>query len=424
MSLGLVLPTRHAWGILLAVVPLCLAGVLTIHVAPAPNATGFLAGAPKQIIFIGVGILAMGSALAIGYQRFGRFANLLFVLCLVLLCVLLVDRWVDLRFVPLRNGARRWIQIKSIQLQPSEIMKIVYVLALAWYLRYRRNYRTLRGLIAPFALTLVPMALIKMQPDLGTVLLFLPVLFVMLFAAGAKGKHLLVIILLGACSLPVFWLKIEKYQRLRIVGMFLQNDTLRTYFEEHPDTWDWFRPGRTTPREWRRELASWASRSGYQLEHSKAAIGTGGMFGEGWGKGRFVEQENLLPERQNDFIFAMIAHQWGWLGAILLMLCYATIVVVGFDIATLTNDPFGRLVAVGMSTLIGVQTLTNLSMTVGLGPITGMTLPFVSQGGSSLVASFICIGLLISVAQRRPMLIANPPFVFDEEAEKYESSSR
>ena len=101
-------------------------------------------------------------------------------------------------------------------------------------------------------------------------------------------------------------------------------------------------------------------------------------------------------------------------------MCYAAIVVIGFDVATLTNDPFGRLVAVGMSTLIAVQTLTNLVMSMGLGPITGVTLPFVSQGGSSLVASFVGIGFLISVSHRRPMLIAKPPFVFNEEAEEYE----
>jgi cell division protein FtsW (lipid II flippase) len=127
----------------------------------------------------------------------------------------------------------------------------------------------------------------------------------------------------------------------------------------------------------------------------------------------------LLPERHNDFIFAMIAHQWGFLGSLALLACYGVMVVIGMDVATTTKDPFGRLVAVGFATLIAVQALTNLCMTVGLGPITGVTLPFVSAGGSSLIASFLCIGLLISVAQHRPLSMGRLPFEFDEEAERY-----
>ena len=130
----------------------------------------------------------------------------------------------------------------------------------------------------------------------------------------------------------------------------------------------------------------------------------------------FVESRlPLLPEEHNDFIFAIIGHQWGFVGGALVILAYSMIVVFGIEVATVTNDPFGRLLAIGVIVMIVVQALLNISMTVGLAPITGMTLPFVSAGGSSLWANFLGLGLLVNVAQRRPMLIANPPFEHRDE---------
>ncbi|MBI4580562.1 MAG: rod shape-determining protein RodA [Planctomycetes bacterium] len=415
-----ILVSRHAWGLLVPVLVLCGISLLTMQALFSPEPTRVPASAAvKQLGFMGVGLVLAWLAAAVGYQRLGRWAYLLFVVCLLILAALRLDTRVDLPFIPERNGARRWIEIGSIQLQPSELMKIAYVLALAWYLKYRRNYRTFAGLAAPFFLTLVPMGLIIIQPDLGTVLLFLPVLFAMLFAAGAKVRHLLIIILLGAMCLPLFWLHIRDYQRLRLVGMVLQTQRLRTYFDANPDKWQWFRPPKTTAAEWRSELRQWEDQAGYQLVHGKAAIGSGGVLGAGWANGPFIENEFLLPERENDFVFAIVANQWGLVGALIVLCCYAAIVVMGLDVATVTKDPFGRLVAVGLTTLIAFQALTNLCMTVGIGPITGITLPFVSKGGSSLVASFVCVGLLVSVARDRPIIMAKAAFEFDEEAERY-----
>lgn len=419
MNLGIPIPTRHGWGLLLPVAPLCLASLLTIQntADPAPGRM-FAPETVRQMAWMVLGLASMVTAIAVGYQRLGRFSYPLFIVCLALLLMLVLDRKLPIPLVEPRRNVRRWIGFGSFQIQPSELMKIAYVLALATYLKYRKNYRQFAGLVPPFALTLLPMALIKMQPDLGTVLLFLPVLFAMLLAAGAKARHLLAIMLLALLAAPLFWFKIETYQRLRVTGVFLQDERLRHWFQDHPDTWDRLRPRDQNSAAWRLELTDWETRTGYQLVHSKTAIGSGGVAGQG-SEGIFVEG-NLLPEKHNDFIFAMIGHQWGLVGAVLILLCYATIVIIGFDVATCTNDPFGRLVAVGLASMLAVQTLTNICMTVGLGPITGVTLPFVSAGGSSMVTSFLCIGLLISVAHRRAMLIARPPFVFDEEAERYE----
>lgn len=416
MGLGLRLPTLHGWGLLLPVAPLCVAGVLTIQVTSGAEASaGLAATAVKQMAFIAMGFGAMLAVLGVGYQRLGRWAFPVFAVGLLLLFWLAADRWVDLPFVQQQRNARRWVRLAGVQIQPSELMKIAYVLALAWYLRYRRNYRRLAGLLPPFALTLLPMGLILIQPDLGTVLLFLPVLFAMLFVAGARIRHLALIVLLGLLCVPFFWMKIKGYQRLRITGVVLQSDAVRSYFEEHPQAWDRLRAPGSDPESWRQELVDWHADAGYQLVHSKAAIGSGGVVGQGWGQGVFVDYD-FLPEKHNDFIFAMVGHQWGFVGALLVIGCYVFIVAIGFDVATLTNDPFGRLLAVGLATMLAVQTLTNLCMTVGLGPITGVTLPFVSAGGSSLISSFLCIGLLISVAHRRPMLMARKPFEFRDDS--------
>ncbi len=450
------LPTRHGWLLLLPVLLLCAVGVLTLQATEMPVQAGLLGDrALRQLLYMFVGMIGMLIVMMVGYDRLGRWAYLLFALCLLLLLYLILDRWVkQLPLVEAIRGSRRWLLLGPVRLQPSELAKIVYVLSLAWYLRYRRNYRTFIGLFVPFAITLVPMGLILLQPDLGTVLLFLPVLFAMLFAAGAKVRHLLLIIFLGVCCLPFFWLKIADYQRLRITGVLLQSSTLRGYLAEEPpvlpedsshwarirnlfasspstrpandDTetgrglarkrpmrWDWLCPETMVLGLWRQELVEWENRSGYQLVASKNAIGSGGLRGQGWGRGIFFEYD-FLPEGHNDFIFALIAHQWGLWGSLGVLLGFALIFLVGMVVASFTVDPFGRLVAVGLSAMIVFQALVNLAMTVGYGPITGMTLPFVSAGGSSLMASFISVGLLISVAQRRPRTLATPPFEFDE----------
>lgn len=419
------LSTRGGWIILLPVLPLCVAGLLTIQATNASDQSGQLADETvRQIAFAAAGIGCMILTATIGYLRIGRFSYIIFGVSILVLTCLVIDRWVDLPFVPVKRNTRRWIQFGGLQVQPSEMMKIAYVLALAWYLRYRSNYRTLLGLVPPFLLTLMPMGLIKLQPDLGTLLLFLPVLFVVLYTAGAKAKHLMAVIVMGLLCSPLFWTKIEPYQQLRITSVMLQNKNVRDYLSKpmpsRPDLlarWEYFRPQEFSRSRWMLELANWENVTGYQLTRSKIAIGSGGPFGQGTGRGIFVEYD-FLPEKHNDFIFAMIGHQWGIIGGLLTLLCYGLIVVFGYEIALLTREPFGRLVAIGLTTMLAFQAITNICMAVGLGPVTGVPLPFVSAGGSSLVINFISLGLIISVARHRPLLFANRPFEFSSEEEE------
>ena len=388
-------PTAYGWNVVLAVLVLCGLGLTGIYATEAGlDRTGesLPINTIKQAVFIVVGLVILGVICSMNYREFGRSAFGLYWIMVGLLAVLVLARFVPLApVIPEIRGACRWIVLPGFRFQPSEFMKVAFVLALARYLRYRKNYRTLGGLIGPFLLTLLPMFLILLEPDLGTVILLLPVLFTMLFVAGAKIKHLLVIIVLGLISMPVFYFTVmEDYQKTRIMVLLRQSDD--------------------DPR--------WLMNEGYQLQHSKAALGSGGLIGqtfrEGFLEGPYV-RHRFLPDRHNDFIFSMIGHEWGLVGCLIVFGCYAWIMLIGAEIAARTKDPFGRLLAVGMAVMVASQALVNIGMTMGLMPITGLTLPFVSAGGSSMLSSFVAVAILINVNQRRPVILARKPFEFGDE---------
>ncbi|MHC5111716.1 MAG: FtsW/RodA/SpoVE family cell cycle protein [Planctomycetota bacterium] len=394
--------------ILLAVAMLLLIGLASIYVTNTHYAAGHDGphNAAKQLVRILLG-LAIGLALLkVGYQSLGRYAYFIFAAALILLVPLLIARVTGNDFgglLPKRNGAYRWINLPGFPLQPSELMKIAFVLALAWYLRYRQNYRRFSGLLIPLVGSALPLGLILLEPDLGTCLLLVIVLITMLFMAGAKIRHLLAIFTIGAMLAPVAWMNIKDYQQMRVKALLLQSDSVRQSAVRQEG------PGRFIAD--KKEAIAWAAGSGYQLVHSKNAIGSGGLLGYGWGEGMYCKS-TLLPDRHNDFIFALIGHQWGLVGCCVVIACYALITLCGILIATSTTEPFARLLAVGITAMIAVQVLINVAMTVGLMPITGMTLPFVSYGGSSLMTNFMAIALLISVSRFRPFLLADRPFEF------------
>ena len=348
----------------------------------------------RQAFYFVTGVILMLMTLIPSYRRIGQYSYWIYWLLIGLLVILLADKYgsrygLNLPLISPRNNSWRWIQLGPFSIQPSEFMKVAQILALAYYLRYRNSYRRWSGLIQPFLLTLLPMGLILKQPDLGTVLMFLPVLFMMLFVAGARLRHLATIVLLAGLATPFFYFYgMEDYQKERIQVLLKQND----------------------------DDELWHMNQGYQLRQSLIALGTGAVTGDTDDEHAFI-QYNLLPEEHNDFIFAVIGNKWGLVGCVTVILAYVVIIVCGLEVAVVTNDPFGRLLAVGVVVMIVVQALLNMSMTLGLAPITGMTLPFVSAGGSSLWANFLALGLLVNVAQRRPMLIANPPFEHAEEDE-------
>ncbi len=386
-------------------------GIGTIYAVGNPaesslaNQTGDLVNLwKKQLVFAVIGFLVFTAVNLLNYRRLGAFSFPIYVFLLLLLGLLLLGRFViNIPFVPEINGAHRWIIFKIAgrqlpAIQPSELCKLAFVLALAWYLRYRSNYRNFSALIGPFILTLLPMLMILLEPDLGTVILMMPILFIMLFVAGAKVKHLLIIILMAVLISPLLWYKMRPYQRTRISCVLLQSNWVRQKAEQNPGLGRILVGRKFSTKRWKND---W----GYHLIRSKFAIASGGAKGYGFRKGPFVKYD-FLPYRYNDFIFAVIAHQWGFVGCLGLLMFYVIIIGCGLEIAANNTDPFGKLLAIGIVAVFTVEVLINVSMTVGLMPITGLTLPLVSYGGSSLLVSMASIGLLNNVGRCRPFTVA------------------
>ena len=398
--------------LLCSVAALVAIGIAAIYSVGHPAQPGPASGAGgladlwrKQVLFAGVGCIGFLAANIVSYRRFGALSYWIYGLVLMLLGLLLVDKVVDLPFVPVINNAQRWIRIGTkeqfVQLQPSELCKLAYVLALAWFLRYRSNYRNFAVLTGAFTLTLLAMVLIVLEPDLGTVLLMMPVLFTMLFIAGAKVKHLLIITLLALLVSPVLWRQMKPYQRTRISSVLLQSRWVQEKAEQHPAL-----GGVLVGEQFTRK--KWENNWGYHLIRSKYAAGSGGAKGYGFRQGPFIKY-NFLPARQNDFIFAVIAHQWGFVGCLAVLGLYIVVLWCGLEIAGGNTEPFGRLLAVGIVAMFTFEIIVNVSMTLGLMPITGLTLPFVSYGGSSLVVGMTSVGLLNNVGRGRPFGVARKP---------------
>ncbi len=383
-------------------------GLVTIYAighpadpSPAIDVSENAAFFGKQLQFMILGIGAFIIVNIIDYRSLGRASYWIFGLGIISLIVVLGGKFLNLPFAPSINGAHCWIKLHPSlpSIQPSEFFKLAYIFALAWYLRYRSNYRSFKSLIGPFALTLFPMILILLEPDLGTVMLMIPILFIMLFVAGAKAKHLLVIVLLGILVSPLMWhFFMHSYQRIRISCVVLQNEWVQKQAEQH----DWF--GRVLVGR-KFSVRQWKNDWGYHLIRSKYAIASGGLTGYGYRNGPFIKY-NFLPERHNDFIFSAIAHQWGFVGCVVLLFLYVLLVACAIEISVHNPDPFARLVAVGIAAMIAAQVIINVSVALGLMPITGLNLPFVSYGGSSLLVNMAAIGILNNLGRTRSFCLS------------------
>jgi rod shape determining protein RodA len=266
------------------------------------------------------------------------------------------------------HGAQRWIRLFGIGFQPSELVKLITLFALARYLDdVRERIREIPFLLIAIAIAAVPAVLIVLQPDLGTSLVLAVLLGAMLLAAGAKRRHLLGLGICGAGMAPLLWAFLKDYQKARLLSFINPNlDPLG---------------------------------SSYQVIQSKIAIGAGGFIGKGWLAGT-QSQLNFLPEQHTDFIFSVFAEQWGFIGSFILVLLYTGLLFQALKIAGSARDFLGSMLAVGIIAIIAFQVLVNLLMTVGFMPVTGIPLPFMSYGGSSLLTMMACVGLLLGIEKR------------------------
>jgi cell division protein FtsW (lipid II flippase) len=386
------------WPVLVAVAVLSALGIVSIW-AESPK------DGVRQLVFLGVAVTCMALFQAVNYQKIGRLAwafyGVSFLLVLYTVLGSTIGGKSPLPGVNYVNGAYNWIRFGPVGLQPAELMKISFILVLGRYLRFRNNYRTFAGLLPPFLLALVPLALILKQPDLGTALVFVPILFAMLFVAGAKVSHLLAIVLIGASLVPLAWMAgkdedgnphsripglrylptlVKDYQRARVKAMFAG--------ENDPAT---------------------MKGVAYQSHRAMIAFASGGPTGKGPGN---IPVGQHVPEAHNDMVFALIGEQFGFIGSAVVLGAYIVLFAAGIEISAATREPFGRLIALGIVAMLAGQTFINLMVATRLMPVTGVTLPFVSYGGSSLLASYMAAGLLLNVGQNRPIVMARESFEF------------
>ncbi len=343
---------------------LLLAAILAVGVVLVASAsTGQdLDLARRQAAWAVVGLLFAAAIGLVDYRHLTDNAYPLWGLALVALAAVLL-------FAPSISGARSWFRIGSVGIQPSEFAKVVTILALARAFADREPRPFgLRGVLAPALLVAAPAALTAMQPDQGTAATFLPPLLAVAFVAGLRVSTLAWLGAAGAAAAPLWYLTLQGYQRARLTSFL------------HPEA----------------DLRG----AGYQLVQSKIAIGSGGLLGKGLFSGT-QSQLNFLPEQENDFIMALMGEELGFVGVALLLTLYLWLILRLLRGAALARDRAGAYTAVGVAALLAFHLVINVGMVIGYVPITGIPLPLLSYGGSSVLATSMAVGTVISVRSRR-----------------------
>ncbi|WP_059170806.1 stage V sporulation protein E [Bacillus sp. FJAT-27445] len=317
--------------------------------------------AKRQMLFAGVGIAAMFFIMNINYLTWRTWAKIILIVCFVLLLMVLVPGVGNVR-----NGSRSWIGVGAFSIQPSEFMKLAMIAFLAKFLSEKQKMITSfrKGLIPSLALVFSAFALIMLQPDLGTGTVMVGTCLVMIFVAGGRLSHFAGLMLLGAAGFA--GLIISAPYRIKRITSFL-------------DPW------------------SDAQDSGFQIIQSLYAIGPGGLFGLGLGESR--QKFFYLPEPQTDFIFAILAEELGFIGGSLILLLFSLLLWRGIRIALGAPDLYGSFLAVGIIAMVAIQVMINIGVVTGLMPVTGITLPFLSYGGSSLTLMLMAIGVLLNISR-------------------------
>ncbi len=344
---------------------LACAAVLSIIGAAFIRSSHSAVLAEKHLVFAAAGCGAFVILALLNYRRLASVAPLLYAAGLAALGALFV-------LGVTINYARSWFDLGFFNVQPAEPMKFILVIVLADYFRTRRRVDRLRDLMTPLILTGAPVALILLQPDFGTALVVLPIFFVMAFLAGVPVRNLVTVVVIGCALFIAAWYApgaLKDYQKSRLIG-FID------------------------------PAASPDSPAAYNAQQATMAVSAGGLTGEGWGQG-VLTRLGRIPEQYADFIFPVIAEEWGFVRAAPLLCLYLLIAVLLAAIARSTWDPFGRLLVGGVLGVFAVQSLLHIAIALRLAPITGLTLPFVSYGGSSLVSTFAGFGLAASVRLHR-----------------------
>lgn len=317
--------------------------------------------AKRQMLFAGVGIIAMFFIMNVDYWTWRTWAKVILIVCFVLLIFVLIPGIGNVR-----NGSRSWIGVGAFSIQPSEFMKLAMIAFLAKFLSENQKAITTfkNGLLPSLGLVFLAFGLIMLQPDLGTGTVMVGTSVVMIFIAGARISHFAGLGLLGVAGFV--GLIISAPYRMKRITSFL-------------DPW------------------SDPLGSGFQMIQSLYAIGPGGLFGLGLGQSR--QKFFYLPEPQTDFIFAILAEELGFIGGSFILLLFSLLLWRGIRIALGAPDLYGTFLATGIIAMIAIQVMINIGVVTGLMPVTGITLPFLSYGGSSLTLMLMAVGVLLNISR-------------------------
>ncbi|MDP3789784.1 MAG: rod shape-determining protein RodA [Candidatus Omnitrophota bacterium] len=358
---------RKDFDLFLIILPLVivLASFLFLYSAShglyEPGGTNF---AFRQLVWLAVSIVMLVLLINVDFRRVLDWSYLYYAVIVIVLFLLLLVGGA-------RMGAKRWFSIGWMAFQPSEFAKIILIMTLAFYIGNNRHaVRNIKGLLIPFLLTGALFLLIIKEPDLGSALILLAILFVIILVSGMPIRYLFGLALAGIASSPVLWHFLKDYQKRRLLVFVNPNmDPLG---------------------------------AGYTIIQSKIAIGSGGLFGRGW-MGGTQNQLNFLPESHTDFIFAVVGEEWGFIGSLFIIFLFAFLISRILSVAERTNDFYGKMIVIGVAGMLSFQVLVNIAMTIGLMPVVGIPLPFISYGGSSLIMNFMAIALVINIDMHRTL---------------------
>ncbi|NWL86810.1 MULTISPECIES: stage V sporulation protein E [unclassified Paenibacillus] len=315
----------------------------------------------RQALFAVLGLVAMFFTMNFDYRLLKRYAKIGLIICFALLVIVLIPG-----IGVVRGGARSWLGISSFGIQPSEFMKLGMILFLSYWLS-KEDYRITqfaRGLLPPLGIIGLAFGMIMLQPDLGTGTVMLGASMLIVFTAGARIKHLVGLAAVGAVG---------------FVGLILAAPYRLARITAFLDPW------------------SDPLGAGYQIIQSLYAIGPGGLAGLGLGMSR--QKYSYVPEPQTDFIFSILAEELGFIGGLLVLMLFLILIWRGMRVAMTIDDTFGSLLAVGIVGMVGVQVVINIGVVIGLMPVTGITLPLISYGGSSLTLMLTALGILLNLSR-------------------------
>ena len=355
--------THFDWTLLGIILFIATIGILNLY---SVTSSGEFSGTPfyfKQTSWLLIGLAAMLTVAFVEYRFYSDFAYLFHLAAFISLLIIM-------GYGMITSGAQRWIKFGSISLQPSEFVKISFILSLAKFFQTppSREGFGLKDLLFPFLLLFAPMVLILKQPDLGTAIILLLVFVSMLFFVKIRWSSLLTLGVAGGGLVPLLWRFLKDYQKKRII----------TFFNPDLDPLG----------------------AGYHIIQSKIAAGSGGIIGKGFMKGTQCKL-GFLPEQQTDFIFSALAEEWGLIGSLFVLALYFALILWGLRIALQSKDRFGAILSFGVVSMLFWHVFINIGMVLGIMPVVGIPLPLLSYGGSFCISSLIGIGLLLNVSMRR-----------------------